>query len=237
MAGGTSRIVRGYGLHEQLKEHKPAWLVAHDGDGDEVKINVPDVRQKHARVMTALREIAWVRCDMFDKRGGLLYRHQRNADDREAPAGELEDLPTTRSAAEVSGLVNIMLRAQETVLVRHQQAMQQVLDAQMKLVDAAMRRLELQEVQYEHAMKLNHALSGDLVNAQLAQLQSGPSGDGDEQPQSDRALAALLPAMMRAAFEGKKVERVETPTPKAAPNGARQKAPPAERPASAAPDA
>ncbi|MGE5713772.1 MAG: hypothetical protein ACM32F_07835 [Betaproteobacteria bacterium] len=151
--------------------------------------------------MVALREIAWVRCDLFDKKGGLLYRHQRNADDRDAPAGELEELPPTRAAAELSGLVNIMLRAQETVLIRHQQAMQQVLDAQMRLVDAAMKRLELQEVQYEHAMKLNHALSGDLVNAQLAQLQlAGTGGGEDDAPQSDRAIAALLPAMMRAAF-------------------------------------
>lgn len=227
MAGGTSRIVRGYGLYEQLKEHKPAWLVAVDGDGDEVKINVPDVRQKHARVMVALREIAWVRCDLFDKKGGLLYRHQRNSDDRDAPAGELEDMPPTRAAAELSGLVNIMLRAQETVLIRHQQAMQQVLDAQMRLVDAAMKRLELQEVQYEHAMKLNHALSGDLVNAQLAQLQlGGGGGEDDGAPQSDRAIAAILPAMMRAAFAKDAPQQQQQQQPRKGPkhaNGTRPK--------------
>jgi len=214
MAGGTGRIVRGYGLYEQLREHKPAWLVAVDGDGDEVKINVPDVRNKHARVMTALREIAWVRCDLFDKKGGLLYRHQRNADDRDAPAGEVEDLPVSRSAAELAGLVNIMLRAQETVLIRHGQAMQQVLDAQQKLVDATMRRLDLQEKQYEHAMALNHSLSSDLVSAQLQQLQlvaPQVDEDGNARPESDRAMASLLPAMLRAALSPDKPKPPDAP--------------------------
>ena len=220
-----NRIVRGYGLHEQLKEHKPAYLVAVDSDGEEVKINVPDVRLKHARVMTALREIAWIRCDLFDKKGGLLYRHTRNADDRDVPAGDIEDLPyATKTSAELSGMVNIMLRAQETVLIRHQQATQQLLDAHMKLVDAAMRRLELLETQYEHAMKLNHALSGDLVNAQLSQLQlpAGTDEEGNPRPESDRAMAAMLPAFMRAMLSDK------PDTPKSAKNGVRKAPPPSE---------
>lgn len=212
----STRIVRGYGLYEHLKEHKPAVVMAIDGDGSETKINVADVRNKHARVMTALREIAWVRCDLLDKKGGLLYRHQRNADDRDAPAGELEDLPPTRAMAEVSGLVNIMLRAQEMVLVRHQQTTAGKDDALMRIVDSAMRRLELQEQQLEHAMRLNHQLSQDLVNAQLAQLQlSAPvpvDGDGNPRPRSDAAMDALMPSILKAAFAPQQQQPKQQPT-------------------------
>ena len=204
MAQSSNRVVRGFGIYEHLREHKPALVLANDGDGTITKINVPDVRNKFARVMIALRELAWVSCDLLDKKGGLLYRHQRNSDDRDQPAGELEDMPQTRAMAEVSGLLNIMLRAQETVLIRHQQAMQQVLDAQMRILDTAMKRLELQELQYEQAMRLNHALSSDLVNAQLNQLQLPAPTDeeGNPRPQSDRAIEALLPRIIASAVGG-----------------------------------
>lgn len=210
---GAPRVVRGYGLHEQLKEHKPAQLIAVDAEGEEVKINVPDVRQKHARVMTALQEIAWVRCDLLDKKGGLLVRHLRSADDREPP-GDLEDFHgiPNREAAALAPILGLMLRAQETVLIRHQQAMQQVLDAQMRLVDSSMKRLDLQETQLQHAMTMNHALSSDLVNAQLAQLQLGAGpvdDDGTQRPpsNSDRALATFLPAFLKSAMSSDKPAR------------------------------
>ena len=117
----SQRIVRGFGIHEHLKEHQPAMLIAYDGDGEQTKINVTKARNKWARVMVTLRELAWQRVDLLDAKGGLLYRHQRNSDDRDVPAGELEDMPPTRSMAEASGLLNIMLRGQEMVLSRHQQ--------------------------------------------------------------------------------------------------------------------
>ncbi len=205
---GQARIVRGYGLYEQLREYKPAMLIAVDGDGGEVKINVPDVRNKHARVMQALREVAWVRVDLLDKKGGLVYRHQRNADDRDVPAGELEDLPPTRAVAELTGLVSVMLRAQETVLVHHQRATNDSQQAMMRVVESSLRRLELQEAQIEHAMRLNWQLSQDLVNAQLAQLQLAPGPaptdeDGNARPRSDAAIDALMPALIRSALAPK----------------------------------
>jgi hypothetical protein len=90
------------------------------------------------------------------------------------------------------------------------------------LLDSTLKRLEMQEQQLQQAMQMNHALSGDLVNAQLQQLQlvAGPEvdDDGNAKPQthSDRALAAFLPAFLRSAMEPGK--------PKAT-NGASEKAP------------
>ncbi|MGD9603905.1 MAG: hypothetical protein AB7O21_19595 [Gammaproteobacteria bacterium] len=216
------RVVRGYGLYEQLREHKPAMVIAVDADGDETKINVPDVRQKHARVMTTLKELAWVRCDLLDKKGGLLYRHHRNADDRETAAGDLEELPSqTRHSAELSNLLKLMLHAQETVLIRHERSMQPVLDAHIKILEQAMRRLELQETQYERAMQLNHQLSTDLVQVQLAQLGAGDGGGEDGRPRSDRAVDALLPAILKAAMSKDKDETAAATKKK---NGVSEKA-------------
>ena len=120
------RIVRGYGLIEHLREHKDrtSYLLAYDGDGAETRINVPDVRNRHARVLVTLRELAWVRVDLYDKKGGLVYRHQRNQDDRDAPAGEMEDLaPTTRAASELQGYLKLMLNAQDVALSRQERSM------------------------------------------------------------------------------------------------------------------
>jgi len=202
--GGSQRVVRGFDLYEKLREFKPAQLVAYDQDDEQIKVNVPEVRQRHARVMAALQDVPWVRVDLLDKKGGLLHRHLRCADDRDgnSPAGELEDLGRgSRSSQDVAGLVAIMLRAQEAVLIRHQQATQQVLDSQMRLMDAAMRRLELQETQLAQSMNLNHALSSDLVNAQLALVQ--PREDEPAKASlSDQAMSTLLPMFLRAARSG-----------------------------------
>jgi hypothetical protein len=195
-----ARIVRGYGIYERLKEHKPARLLVFDAEGTEIKVNVPDIRQKHARVMEALKEIAWTRIDLLDKQGGLLYRHHRNGDDRDHPAGEIEELSPSRSVAELSALVSIMLRAQEMVLIRHQAATQGALDTQNRVQEAMLRRFELQDRQYQEAMQLNHQLAANLVRAQLQLVGAANAEDGDN-PQSDRAVSALLPSLLRAAFE------------------------------------
>lgn len=200
----NQRIVRGFDLHEKLKEHKPAQVIAFTEDDEQVKVNVPDVRQKHARVITALKDIPWILVDLLDKKGGLLHRHKRCVDDSDAPAGEIEDIRTSRTNAELSGLLQIMLKAQEVVLIRHTQSMQQAFDAQNRLMESTLRRLDQQEQQLAQAMQMNHALSGDLVNAQLQQLQlvaPGTDDEGNPKPvsNSDRALAAFLPAFLRAA--------------------------------------
>jgi hypothetical protein len=224
--GTNPRIVRGFDLHEKLKEYKPAIVHAYDDNDEKVTINVPDVRQRHARVLVALKEVAWIRCDLLDKKGGLLHRHNRCADDLDQPAGELEEIrSSSRTNAEMQGMLSIMLRAQEVALIRHQQGIQQILDANNRLLDSTLKRLEMQEAQLQQAMQMNHALSGDLVNAQLQQLQliSGPEvdDDGNQKPQtnSDRALQAFLPAFLRSAMEP------GTKKPAQPTNGASEKVP------------
>ena len=212
-SNSQQRIVRGFGIYEQLKEHRPSKLVAVDADGESVTINVPEVRQRHARVLEALKGIPWTRVDLFDKKGGLLCRHQRNADDRDAAPTDLEDLqanPSTR-IAELAALVSIMLRAQEVVLTSTQRQMQGVFDAQNRIMDAMLRRFDLQERQHQEAMELNHQLSADLVAAQLGHLTTPTAqpldADGNPRPESDRALSMIMPQIVRAMFSKDKPEK------------------------------
>lgn len=235
----AERIVRGYGLHERLKEAgsnepKPSWLVAFDGDGGEVKISITEARNKWARVMLALREVAWQRVDVFDKKGGLVFRHQRNQDDRDAPAGELEDLPPTRAMSELAGLMNVvgnymkqygrdLLQGQEMVLQRHHETVKDKDASLMKLVELTLKRFETQEEQLQQQMHLNHTLSADLVNAQLAQLQLPPSppqvdDEGNPRPHSDRAVDAIIPHVIQQWMKNQQQQQQrpsgKTDTPK-----------------------
>lgn len=257
----SQRIVRGYGLHERLKEAggndpKPAWLVARDGDGGEVKISITEARNKWARVMLALREVAWTTVDVFDKKGGLVFRHQRNQDDRDTPATDLEDLPPTRAMSELAGLMNVvgnymkqygrdLLQGQEMVLQRHHETVKDKDASLMKLVELTLKRFETQEEQLQQQMQLNHTLSADLVNAQLAQLQlAAPVAQVDEngepRPHSDRAVDALIPHVIKHVMTQNQQQRTapktETPKNGHGKNGV-TKPDPKERPAPSTPPA
>lgn len=207
---GPKKITGRYTLVESLKFHKPAIVVAFDQEGEELaRVNVPDVRNKHARVIESLEGIDWAKCQLLDKRGGHLGVHHRTSDDRD-PATELETLMPSKFTAETSAMVNIMLRAQDTVLARHERAMQPLLDAHVKILETAMKRLDLLEQQYEHAMTLNHQLSQDLVGAQLALADStsAPDVGEDGEPRSrsqqaaDDAARVFIPQIARAIFSG-----------------------------------
>jgi len=198
----SKRIVKRNSLHEQLVEHCPAKVIVMQPEGEPVIINVPDSRKRHAHVLTALQGVPWTRADLLDRRGGLLCRHERTADDRDI--GDTDDLPIVQTGrvSELGGLIAVilpaLLRAQETVLTATQRQFQGLFEAQAKMTETVLKRFDLQERQLQNAMALNHRLSSDLVAVQLGQLQVSAEADGEAQPESDRALSALFPAMLRA---------------------------------------
>lgn len=228
---GPRKITGRYNLVDTMRMHKPSIVVAYDQEGGEIaKINVLDVRHKWARVIESLEGLDWAKCALQDKKGGHLAVHMRTADDRD-PATELETLMPSKSTAEVSAMVSIMLRAQEMVLIRHERSQQPLLDAHVRMLDAAMRRLDLLERQYEHAMSLNHQLSQDLVAAQLS-ITAGDDAPLDEEGKSKSQHAADAAA---AVFIPKIINSMMTPNETKAdkPNGAKD--PKAKRPAPPAP--
>jgi hypothetical protein len=188
-------------LLTKLKQYRPSVLVAHDQDDEQLRINVPDVRKKWERVLGALDEVNWVRVDMLDKKGGHLHRHMRSIDDT-APT-ELDELVRGSNSAiapQLAPLVQIMLKAQEVAVSRHQQGQQQLLDATYKMIETISRRLDLQEKQYEHALQLNHSLSVELMQSQLAAMMPDQNDENDGRPHSDAMIGALMPRLLGAAF-------------------------------------
>lgn len=203
-------------LVTKLKQYRPAKVIAYDQDDEAVTINVPDVRKKFERVLKALDDVAWVRLDLQDKKGGHLARHIRQAEDTEPTM--MEDLARGASnqlAVQLAPLVQIMLRAQEVAIVRNQSGQQQLLDASLRMLEVATRKLDLQEKKLEAAIGAVHQLTADLLQLQAAGAVAAQHDEGDKRPMSDRVVEQLLPGLIRSAMSGG-----DEPTSGGAKNGA-----------------
>jgi CRP-like cAMP-binding protein len=190
-------------LWDTLKAIRPKSVIAVDSEGKEHKINIPDNigRNRHQHVMQALDGIDWEHVDLLDGKSGLLKRHIRTVDDRE-PAGELEDIVRTRELSAMHGLLALMLKAQDTALARQQQGNRELLDAAIKMMDSATRRLEAAESRLTNEIDTNYQLSHELLKQQLTgALTSAAEGDGGE-TMAGEALKEVLPAMIQQIFRG-----------------------------------
>lgn len=171
----------------KLKQHRPAVVVAYDRDDEPTKINVPDVRKKFERVMTTLEDLAWVKLDMLDKKGGLLCRHVRQLDETETlvlPPGAVVD---GNDLTKFAGLAHVLVRSQ---------------DAAVERVLAATRQTDALQAELRQTRADVNALGElvqQLVNELVALRQPDPS---DDRPHSDRVIDSLLPAVVRAALAG-----------------------------------
>lgn len=186
---------------DMLRKFKPAVVVAYDQDDEAIKINVPDVRKKHERVLNALEDIQWVRVDMLDKKGGHLHRHMRTVDDTQPT--ELDDLVRGahgQVAVQLAPLVQIMLRAQEVAIVRTQAGQAQLLDAALRMVDMVTRRVEVTQAQLDAALGRVHELHGELLQLDAAAMVAAAAPSDDGRPASDKVLEGLMPAFAQAAL-------------------------------------
>lgn len=203
------RIVRGYGLIEELKEHRPDKWIAYDEDGEVLsKGHVPDVRNRHSRVLIALESLEWETVDLLDKKDGLLKRHHRNADDR-LPAGDIEALVPSRDVAQTAGMLSLFLKAQDMALSRNQQSIDALLNAHYKLVDSAVKRLEVAEARASRVEQANLQLSGQLVAAQLQQqfgeaLANALPDDGEAGTLTSSVLGEVMPQLITEALSKRK---------------------------------
>lgn len=223
-------------LWDTLKLVRPKAVIAVDTDGKEHRVNIPEHvgRNRHQHVMQALDGIDWEHVDLLDGKGGLLKRHHRTVDDRE-PAGELEDVVKSRELSQMHGLLALMLKAQDVALSRQSQGLAQVLDAQNKILEVAMRRLEASEDRLTKEIDSNYQLSHELL---VKQLEGALPPEGEEgETQAGAALAQVLPAVLqqwlrsgaREMSEGKKPTSGGGASSSSSSNGHAKKAPSSER--------
>lgn len=191
----------------KLREHRPDHLVVHVADEDEpTRVNCPNLRNWAQRVMRLLSELRWESIELVDKKGGLLAKHERGPMD-EAPANDLESLPMSREVAATGGMLSLMLKAQDLALSRHMAVLGPMFDCLFKILDVSMRRLDLQEKQYEHALKANASLTNDLMRVHSQALVGSVATD--DESLSGSMIEPMLPAILRAAMtpDGKRVGR------------------------------
>lgn len=231
-------------LFDALRSVRPRMVLAVDAEGKEYKINIPDSvgRNRHQHVMAALDGIDWSHVDLLDGKGGLLGRHVRSVADAE-PAGELEPLARSRELSQMSGMLTIMLRAQEVALARQQQGTKELLEAALKMMDSATRRLEAAEARLTSEIDTNYQLSHELLVKQLeASMATAVDGGDDGETMASAALREILPQAMQHLLRGKAAaagdgdKREKKPTNGATKNGAatpsserRSPPPPTER--------
>lgn len=227
----TARRASNYSLLSELKLQRGAVheLVPYDEDGQVIrKITVPDIHNRHVKAMEALDTIPWETVDLLDKKGNLLKRHKRNADDR-MPAGDLEELAMGPKLAEFSGLLSLMLKAQDVALSRQSQGQHELLHAHVNLLDRVSQRLETAEQRNAKEAALNYKLMGELLQAQFSEqpeqlvLPSGEGeGEGDGQTMTGRMLDTMMPKLIMQWLSDKKTEKTNDSKPDSKPEPERK---------------
>jgi len=210
-----------------LKVHKPAVIVAFEGDDDDKgqRISVPNVRNRWQRVQRTLNELAWSHVDLLDGQGGLKKRHERSPAEGGA-ATELEELPMNGAPARDVALLSMMLRAQEVALDRHVRHTEALLSSSIQLINLVSTKLGVTVDQYQDALWTVHSLNGKLMASQREQAAAPPTaGELEAAPPSraERTIERLLPALVDAALDhggDRRKRREERDAKRSAPSSA-----------------
>lgn len=183
-----------------LRRVAPARVIAFNGDTDDDarEISVPKVRKRWSRVADVLAGTAWSRLELLDAKGALLGRF-----DNTEPAGQLEDLSGNRTGelhprdvAMTRTLLDMMLKAQATVLQNRDAELTRLMAAQSTVVEqlvAGMRELQ--------AMYQQQVMVASDVAALQAQAEAGNGGAFKELLEAAPQLVQALP-LIRGMLQG-----------------------------------
>jgi hypothetical protein len=133
-----------------------------------------------------LDSLPWEAIEPIDKAGKMIGPRLENADANANAAGELEDLEPEPSAinANLSGLLSLMLRAQDVALRHQSRAYDSVLQNNQKLLSVISDRLA--------AMERNAHSQLEKISTLHARLNSSGDGDGDGDNELLGAVAQVL---------------------------------------------
>jgi len=166
---------------EALKKWRAQSARVFLADGRNELVPVPARRNKWVQVQSALESLPWVKLEGLDSKGGIL-----GVIENDEPATALEDLTDIPSAkvGEVSGLLGLMLRAQDVALGRHTDVVTKMLDLNTKLAEVLMNRLTAMERKYQ-----------ELLDG-MRDLMEDTAGDRFES-KSEPLIRAMTPHLMK----------------------------------------
>lgn len=161
---------------EKLKLWQPKSLTVHCADGELHPVAIPERRRKWVTVAQTLEGLCWRRIDAKDKQGATVGVIT-------CDLGELEEIPISPKVSEVSGLLGLMLKAQDVALKRDHERLQALINQQTKLVEIVVKRLVSLETKHMELIEFAASLGGD--------------GDGST---SGKVLEDVLPALKGLAM-------------------------------------
>lgn len=195
-----------------LRQYQPVSLRAYDAHDDTRDIAVPPgARTKWTRAAATVNARPWVRLDLLDKAGKVLYHVEHDG-----PAADVEDLSAPMGVADRRDerMLALMLRAQREGRDADRREMVDTLGACREMmrvcVDAVRALSEVQRAQMQ-------AMS-DAFNARMAAAAHSRGDDGGDA--TEDLLKTLLPTMLPAMLAR---SAAPAAAPAAAPNGVKPK--------------
>lgn len=201
-----------------LKKHRPDVVRIHLADDTSKEVPVGKARARWSRAVAILGDAPWVRIEFLDARGRTIAPELQN----DAPAGDLEDLPTSPGATtRDTMLLNMMLRAQDVALMRHTEAFKPTLEAIRHVMRDLTDQVRLwqreardeRDERAELADQLQHAIG-------LAKRAENDEGAMGELQQFLAALPAIQQMLGMLLGPGKKPPQNANGAARPKPNGA-----------------
>lgn len=157
----------------QIRGERPAVIRVFLDEGEVANVGVPSVKRWKARTASTLSTLPWHSFEPLNAKGELIGGRIDNPGLAHGGATELEELdleaPSGPGMGAIVGLLQLMLKAQDTALVRQKQAYDSVLVNNQKLLEVMSARLSGMETQAHENLQLIREL----------QLSAG-SGDADD---------------------------------------------------------
>jgi len=193
-------------LTAAFRRCKPASLRATLADGSVRELAPPAGKRKRwSQITTLLDRMAWVSLELLDVKGRLVDCVENDQ------AGDIEDIQdaTPGAVGTAAKLLTIMLRGQDVALKRHGSMVESLVNANLRLCDVLMGRVE----------SLEKGASANLKMAEKYARKLAAAGDEDENGLMSSDLVADLMPMLLAKVAGIPMPPPPPPPPKTNPPG------------------
>lgn len=158
-----------------LRGNRPDVVRIAMGDGETAQIQVPNVKRWKGRLAKLLASYPWKHLTPLNTKGDVVGPRVENPEFGNATElEELEELPTSGVMVHLSGMLQLMLKAQDVALRNQASAYNSVLENNQKLLGTITDRLASMEKQRMHDIKA-------IADLKMALTAGSASEDGDSE--------------------------------------------------------